>query len=132
MKSTLIFISIAIFVSLITTGCEKDCIKAKGINGEWIWTKSIGGISGGSFTPKDAGYIERLVIDDFVFKEFINDSLISESQYELETRVDSNLGERNFIVFPSGYEEGIGESESELVFYEIMFIDGFTRYYKRQ
>jgi hypothetical protein len=92
MKSTLIIISIAFIFSLVATGCEKECIKAKGINGEWIWTKSIGGIFGGTITPKEAGYTERLVIDDFFFQQFINDSLVYESQYELEIRVDSTLG----------------------------------------
>jgi hypothetical protein len=132
MKSTFILITFCSLLLLFATGCEKDCINAKGINGEWIWTKSFGGIFGGTITPKDAGYNEKLIIDDFIIQKFINDSLVAESQYELEIRLDSFLGQRNFIVFPSGYEELIGISESELTFYEIMWDDGFKRYYSRQ
>lgn len=78
---------------IIGTGCAKDDISDKicnetGIQGEWLWIKTEGGVSGALITPENAGYNKTLVIDDVVWREYLNDSLIKESQYIFV--IDSN------------------------------------------
>lgn len=131
MKSIILFFILTSITIFIASGCDKDCLQDRGINGEWIWIKSVGGFSGGTITPDDVGYTEKLKIDDFIYQVYVNDTLAYESQYDLEIREDSISGPRNYLVFPSGYEEWIGISESELVLDEIMYDDGYTRYYQR-
>lgn len=115
----------AVFVS-----CEKDCVKPTGINGEWIWQKSVS--TWGTWTPENTGEHRKLKIDDFIYREYINDSLVYESQYDLEIREDSVLGPRNFIVFSSGSDLLIGIGESKLLLTEYNWDDGFTYYYNRK
>jgi len=125
------FISILAFIiSLVTfISCQEDCVKPSGINGEWIWEKSVS--TWGTSTPENTGQQRKLRIDDYVYREIINDSLVFESQYDLIIRNDSCCGDRIFIVFSPGYEEGIGISDSKLIRVETMYFDGFTHYYHR-
>jgi len=59
------------------------------------------------------------VIDDFLYKEFINDSLVLETQYELGISNEPLLGteEKTFIKFDSGRELAviIGAIHLELI-----------------
>lgn len=117
-------------VYIILSSCEKDCIKPIGISGNWIWDKSVS--TWGTWSPENSGERRELKIDDYYYKEFLNDSLVFESQYDLVIRIDSIYGPQSYIVFPSGYEEGISFNESNLVRVETMYIDGFTHYYHRK
>jgi len=101
-----------------------------GINGEWIWDKS--GSPWGTATPVNTGEQRRLKIDDFIYREIINDSIVFESLYDLIIREDSLYGDQKVIVFPSGYEEGIEISDSELIRIETLWLDGFKHYYHRK
>lgn len=110
--------------------CGEDSARPTGINGEWIWQKSVS--PWGTATPENTGEQRSLNIDDFIYRELINDSIVFESQYDLILREDSIYGDQKYIVFPSGYEEGIDISESELIRIETMWFDGFNHYYHRK
>jgi len=61
----------------------------------------------GTATPENTGEQRMLKIDDYIYREIINDSVVFESQYDLIIREDSLYADQTLIVFPSGYEEGI-------------------------
>lgn len=113
--------------------CQKDqsCRPATGINGLWIWVNSIGGFAGGELTPATAGYTQSLAIDDFTYRAFVNDSLVFESQYELEIRPDSAWGTNRYIVLEKGGEMAVKISAAQLELYELC-ADCFDHTYKRQ
>jgi hypothetical protein len=121
----------ALLLILLNIGCKDDCVSPKGIYVDWIWTRTYDNHHGITTTPEDLGYTEKLSIDDFTFKQYINDSLVYESQYDLITRADSLNNEGKFIVFPSGYEQKIHVDESQLILTETIFFINPTSYYKR-
>ncbi|MCB0521972.1 MAG: hypothetical protein KDD27_23720 [Saprospiraceae bacterium] len=130
-RTNLIFTFILI---LILLGCKKDdeCFKAIGINGEWIWVESVGGFGGWTLTPESESITKKLIIDDFFYKEFVNDSLVLETEYELGISEETLLGteERTFIKFDSGGEQAIIIEDSELELIDQCF-DCFNHRYRR-
>lgn len=124
MKNLLSTLS-AIILSILFVSCSKDCKEPTGINGEWIWTKSVGYF--GTYTPLDLGFNKKLIIDDFIFKQFENDSLIFESQYDLVIR-EANT----FIDFEHGLGYIIDIQGSKLELSEYLWTDGYTHYYIRK
>lgn len=131
MLKTLHNLLITFLLALLLYGCEKDCAKPNGIYGDWVWTKTIDIASGYAITPAELGYNEKLKIDDFMYRSYINDSLSYESQYDLIVKTDSNNNERHFIVFASGYEEAIHIGESELIIAESIFVHQRRIHYRR-
>ncbi len=106
-----------ILLILFLSGCTKEnnCPKNTSINGEWIWVKT-GGSRAGPITPESTGISKKLIIDDFIYREFQNDSLVLETQYELGISDEELYGtdERTFIEFDSGPKQAIIISETEL------------------
>lgn len=127
-------IGLMILTSITMGSCKKDdeCIKGVGINGEWIWIESVGGFGGWTWTPETENVTKKLIIDDFIYREFINDSLVLETEYELGISDETLLGteERTFIRFESGGEQAIIISDSELKLIEQCF-DCFNHRYRR-
>lgn len=74
---------------------------------------------------------QALLIDNFVFKAFENDSLIFESAYHLETRQDTFWYTNEYIVFESGGQMAFKVSKDRLEMYE-MCADCFFHTYKRE
>ena len=130
LRSFTIFSAVLLSI-LVLFGCEKECESPKGIYGDWIWTMTDDNHYGIITTPEDLGYTVKLSIDDYTFKQFRNDSLVYESQYDLVIRTDSLNNDRNFIVFPSGNENEIHVDESQLILVETIFFINPTSYYKR-
>lgn len=117
---------------LIFLSCHKytDCEQTPGINGEWIWEKSVGGFGGWTETPASEGVTKKLKIDDFTFEAYVNDSLVFKSAYDLETRIDTFFGTNTYIEFETGGEEAILIKENQLELFE-MCADCFSHTYKR-
>ncbi len=106
-----------ILLILFLSGCTKEnnCPKNTSINGEWIWVET-GGSRAGPITPESTGISKKLIIDDFIYREFENDSLVLETQYELGISDEELYGtnERTFIEFDSGYRRAVIISETKL------------------
>lgn len=106
---------------LLLFSCRKEtgCLQGTGLSGEWIWTASYGGLGGWTLTPMSEMATQRLIIDDFFFREFVNDSLVFESEYDLGISEEPLPGteERAYIEFESGGIRAIviGASELELI-----------------
>lgn len=134
MKIIRINLIFSFILTLILFGCKKDDerFKANGINGEWIWVESTGGIGGWTLTPESENITKKLIIDDFIYKEFVNDSLVLETEYELGISEEKLIGtkEKTFIKFASGGEQAIIMADSELQFIDQCF-DCFNHRYKR-
>ena len=124
--------SIILIINLIGCKKEDECFKAIGINGEWVWIESVGGIGGWTLTPESEGIMKKLIIDDFKYKEFVNDSLVLETEYELGISDETLLGteEKTFIRFESGGEQAIVISDSELELIDQCF-DCYNHRFKR-
>jgi hypothetical protein len=107
--------------------CDKDCVQTTGIEGEWVWTKSIGGIAGWTLTPNSEGINKKLLIDAYTYQEFENDTLIFEDQYDLVIR-NSNT----YIDFENGLSYIIDLETYRLELTEYLWTDGFTHFYLRK
>jgi hypothetical protein len=116
-KTVIRFLTILLVIS--TTACSKedDCFKAIGVNGEWIWVQSIGGFGGWTLTPESENKTQKLVIDDFTFQLYINDSLAFEKGYTLGKYDEPVWGTKTFIKYDSGGEQAvvIGDKELHLI-----------------
>jgi hypothetical protein len=67
-------------------------------------------------TPESQNVTIKLIIDDNIYKEFVNDSLVLETGYELVISEEILIGttEKDLIRFESGREKAIMISDSEL------------------
>jgi hypothetical protein len=129
LKSFTILLSIIV---ILFVSCNKDCSSNDNIHGYWEWTKSIGGFYGRTITPKTTGFTSHIFISGNQYKEYQNDSLIFESTYELQTKLNSANEKRKYIFFESGWDYEINLDCNELILYEIHWSDGYTRYYSRK
>jgi hypothetical protein len=118
MKNTKLSLIFIIISACFLFGCktEDDSFIEEGINGEWIWQQSGGGFGGWVLTPESQNATIKLIIDDTIYKEFVNDSLVLETSYELVISEEILIGtkEKDLIRFESGREKAILISDSEL------------------
>ena len=119
-------------LALLSLGCEKDIKYRTAINGEWVWVESVGGFGGWTLTPESENKTRRLIIDDFLYKEYVNDSLVLETLYDLGISEKSLVGteERTFIELATGRKQAIVLRGSELELID-QCIDCFSHRYRR-
>jgi len=79
-----------------------DQIESKGIESKWQWQYSESGW--GKMTPESKGFNRYLEFDDFYYSEFINDSLVTYLQYDIEVRPDSFNGTNKYLVLENSQE----------------------------
>src|SRR5690349_6511014 len=79
-------------ISSLSACKDDDPVVATGIEGDWRWTQSYGGLLRQTITPDSAGYTRHLEIDSETYSEFQDDSLVFEADYNIETRADSLFG----------------------------------------
>ncbi|MFC1558905.1 hypothetical protein ACFL40_06105 [candidate division KSB1 bacterium] len=104
------------------------------IIGRWRWVQSIGGIAGIKITPESSGRSEMFDFDDNNnLKQFINDSLAVENNYQLGLDVTIFSNDTIQVIYLDdilsfGY---CFEDNDSLILYD-NFIDGFARYFERE
>lgn len=125
------FIVLLCLLSFTACKKEQDCSKPAGLDGEWEWVQSFGGFGGWTITPESEGYRIKLVIDDLLYREYRNDSLIWESQYDLVIHPDSAWNTNTYIEFDNGDVQAIYFDRDTLKLYEL-HADGFSHEYKRK
>lgn len=118
---------------LMLVACRKTehCTPYTGIAGEWTWKSSVGGIGGWTQTPQTDNLTRTLKIDDFTYREYVNDSLVFESGYDVYTRQDSSWGSNQYLKLEGGDELAFKVSATELELIEQCF-DCFIHYYERR
>lgn len=105
MKPYILFLFL---ISMVLTSCEKDQVGTthQTLIGKWDWTRSIGGLAGQILTPANTGVNRSMEISRNKIKYFANDTLVSESGYELKMMY-SNMVEREekvlMLVLKNGY-----------------------------
>ena len=108
-----------------------DCVLYEGVLGEWVWTKSIGGFSGNAvLTPEAEGYTKRIVLDEYLYKVYINDTIELERQYDLEIRTQAYSGIYEFLSISNGNEYAIQLNGDTLYLHDLCF-DCFRNEYVR-
>ena len=120
-------------ILLLLTACITSCCddETNGVIGDWEWVQSVGGDNGETLTPLTEGVTRHLEIDAVRYKAFENDSLVFESTYVIETRMDSFSGSNVFLVFPGGNAQSIIRDNDELILSEYGF-HGYTHTYVRK
>lgn len=123
-------LSLFLFFFVIAS-CDEDCAVPTTVIGEWTWVKSVGGFAGHTITPESEGYTKQLVIDDHFYTEYINDSIIHTTQYDLRFDPDSLFGTPYLIWFDTG---GIFAYNLEGDQFEIIVpcADCYNHYYSRK
>lgn len=74
------------------------------IIGNWNWIVSHGGFGNWTYTPASTGDTQRLEITSTTFKRYINNELITESNYTIELRES---------ILTSGLKEMLISEENE-------------------
>ena len=110
-------LSIIVLFSVMTS-CDEDCSTPETVIGEWTWVKSYGGLAGHTITPESEGYTKHLVIEDHFYKEYINDSLVHSTQYDLRYDPDSLFGTPYLIWFDTGGTFTYNHEGDKLEIYE--------------
>lgn len=130
MKNLFYFLLLA---STLFIACndDDDDNAPSGLIGEWEWVQSYGGLAGDTLTPASEGFTSHLEIDADTYQQFLNDSLVFQSQYELETRQDSLFGTDKVIAFETGYELAVIQQGDDLKLIEIC-LDCYEHTYERR
>lgn len=103
MKKLLSILMIGLFI--IACSNEEDTNTSDEFYGNWSWTETTGGISGGSETPESTGDSSMLVITANVIKKYINGNLESEQSYYIETGASIFGGEREMVIYENGSKQ---------------------------
>ncbi|MBK9718210.1 MAG: hypothetical protein IPO85_11990 [Saprospiraceae bacterium] len=113
--------------------CQKDddCNICNQLNGTWNWVESIGGI-GRTLTPETEMKTKKLIIDNFNYLEYENDSLIFKSKYSFVIRPESFFDTHYYIVFEHAGELAVAIHGNKLELYENLWFDGFFHKYIRK
>ena len=124
-------ISILVLVTLVFS-CQKtdDCDpNSPSLIGNWNWTKSVGGIGGGTFTPAITGENIKIKISaDSIYREYHNNSLITASKFSLAYKSQDSRPYLKFDGLINLYFEFTDCSNLKVT---ELAADGFVIYYKR-
>jgi len=126
-----IFISI-VFLFLGCSNSEVPSLQSE-LLGEWQWIESSGGIAGVTHTPESTGEEHVLIFRSNTVKKYINNTLVSETNYSIE-QVDSSSGERVdlFVYDDGGIDRRIQLDGNYLILYDYNVSDGFQYEYQRK
>ncbi|MBW7839603.1 MAG: hypothetical protein H3C36_08200 [Chitinophagaceae bacterium] len=97
-----------VLVTLVLTSCEKDQVGTahQTLIGKWEWTRSVGGFAGQILTPANTGVNRSMEISRNKIKYFANDTLVSETGYELKMMYSNMVGRDEkvlMLVLKNGY-----------------------------
>jgi len=126
---------IIIILGLLVVSCSDDRLETKELIGKWSWLSSSGGIAGTTYTPENTG--DNIVIEftpDSVFRRYLNDSLVMESKFSIQSFESITDHESTpMLVFDPGYMRQSFEfvSPNELVLLDEVY-DGFVSHYRRK
>lgn len=85
-----VFLIILIYSCSAERPIEKEC-NLSGIQGQWDWVESTGGVSGAYLTPLNSGWNKRIEINDSLWSEFKNDTLTYSSLYTFSRDTNSQF-----------------------------------------
>jgi hypothetical protein len=125
-------ISILILVTLVCS-CQKtdDCDpNSPSLIGSWTWIKSVGGIGGSTFTPAITG--EKITIKisaDSIYREYLNNSLITESKFRLAYKSQES---KPYLKFDGRVSLNFEFTDCNNLIITERAADGYVIYYKRK
>ena len=116
----------AILLLLVGLGCRdmRDCSPRTDINGEWIWVETYGGVVGWTTTPQTENMTQKIIIDDPVFEQYRNDTLISTQSFQIMIS-----GSDTLIQFDDGNQQYLKLRAQELILSDLC-ADCFTHRYR--
>ncbi|MFT5890840.1 MAG: hypothetical protein ACI9Y7_000938 [Dokdonia sp.] len=93
-----------LLIGIIICSCSSDddtSNTSSNIVGTWNWARTFGGFGGVTTTPASSGNVIRLEITNTTIKRYMNDDLISESDYTIEMS-QTTSGESLEIIISNG------------------------------
>lgn len=130
-NKTILPLVLGIILAAAACRKENECELPTGIQGEWIWKQSVGGFGGWTLTPESEMITRKLKIDDLLYQEFVNDSLVISEEYDLDIRDETYFGTNTYLVVENHAEYAAKIEGAKLELYELCF-DCFTHEYRRQ
>jgi hypothetical protein len=105
MKKILFLLFIGLSISSCSNDDDDNQNSSLNLVGTWNWTRSSGGFIGETTTPASSGDIIRLEITNTVIKKYVNNNLISESDYIVEISPTMAGEPREMIIKDNGDRE---------------------------
>ena len=129
--TTLLLLILCVFACKEKENIEEICTGGNQIDNRWIWVQSAGGEAGEILTPESEMLTRKLVIDEVMYREYVNDSLVFESEYEIGV-IDPIFGsDSTSLKLIGGAEYAMTLTETELTLYEMCF-DCYIHYYVKE
>ena len=100
--------------------------------GKWNWIKSVGGITGGTFTPQTEHYTSSIVYAaDSSYKVYLNDSLVTSSTFSL--RKETLSGDHVDLLYYSSIRPSqiVSRLDADTLILSDFAADGFVSTWNR-
>ncbi|NGY38519.1 hypothetical protein FQU23_013490 [Flavobacterium sp. XN-5] len=105
---------ILVLFSIISCSSESSSTKNNSIIGKWNWVESSGGIDGRTETPKSTGKTIQLEISNSKIKKYVDEALVSETAYTIQTGTSIFGGEKKLIVYENDWKQSFSRADNQL------------------
>ena len=131
MKRLLYF---CILILSVCIGCKENPVgpSSPSLIGKWNWVKSVGGFTGGTFTPQTEHHTSTIVFAaDSSYRMYLNDSLAASSTFSLREET-MNGGSVEMIYYPLAVPAQIvSRLDADTLILSDYAADGFTSTWNR-
>lgn len=131
MKKTLIILAGFFIFSLVLNSCKKTIANNPDLTGQWQWSYSIGGFSGGKVTPEGNRKVILTFNGDSTYTVMDQGTITFKGTYHLT--LDTTVGK--IIHFNPVYAYSNGKlytiKDNQLILTDYMIFEGYTSYYQR-
>lgn len=107
------YLILALF-SIISCSSESNSTKNNSIIGKWNWVESSDGIDGRTETPKSTGKTIQLEISNSKIKKYVDEALVSETAYTIQTGTSIFGGEKKLIVYENEWKQSFLHADNQL------------------
>lgn len=121
---------LCLIISSLSCNQQNDPDIEPNLNGRWIWEKSEGGIGGWTLSHLNQNYSKSLIIDGTHYREFINDSLVNESNFKYK-KILNSLNDVYWIMDSGGFNSASISLHNNILVLNEICDDCFSHTYIR-
>ncbi len=121
---------LSLIISSLSCNQQNDPDIEPNLNGRWIWEKSEGGIGGWTLSHLNQNYSKSLIIDGTRYLEFINDSLVYESNFKYK-KILNPLNDVYWIIDFGGFNNAAISLHNNILVLNEICDDCFSHTYIR-